>query len=106
MEITQITPAELKAKLESSAPPLLLDVREADEIALVNLGATHIPLGELPSRLDELDENREIVVICHHGVRSAQGAGFLVYQGFQKVTNLAGGIDRWAVDVDPSLPRY
>ena len=66
------------------------------------------PLGELPERLDELDDWRkaEIVVYCHHGVRSLQGTSLLQRAGFERVFNLRGGIDRWSLDIDPTVPRY
>ncbi len=85
---------------------LLLDVREPDEYKIVNLGGVSIPLSELSTRYTELSPDREIVVLCHHGVRSAHATAFLKAQGFEKVKNLSGGIDRWTDEIDPSLPRY
>jgi rhodanese-related sulfurtransferase len=105
----QISPAELAEKLRSENPPHLLDVRQPDEHAFVSLpNSTLIPLGEIASRLDELEDWRdeEIVVYCHHGVRSLNGIAQLKHFGFAKLQNLAGGIDRWTTDVDPKLPRY
>jgi rhodanese-related sulfurtransferase len=82
-------------------------VREPDEAALARFPhAVHIPMGEVPARLAELDAEREIVVVCHHGIRSAQVAIYLARAGFEHVSNLAGGIDAWAEEADPSTPRY
>jgi rhodanese-related sulfurtransferase len=103
----EIAPEELKEKLTSEAPPLLLDVRRHDEVALSSLpGAVHLPMDELEDRLGELDPQRETVVFCHHGVRSLSVAVFLRNHGFRSVSSLSGGIDRWSLLVDPSVPRY
>jgi rhodanese-related sulfurtransferase len=105
----QISPAELAAWLgdKERAKPLLLDVREPLEFQTCSIaGSTHLPMGEVPARKDELDEDAEIVVICHHGGRSMQVAAFLEKNGFDKVYNLAGGVDSWAKTVDPSMPVY
>lgn len=94
-------------RLAGENPPVLLDVREDQELAIVAIdGAQHIPMGDIPSRLTELDPDASIICLCHHGMRSAQVAGFLVQQGFSKVANLSGGIDAWAAVVDESMPRY
>jgi len=95
----------------SSSQALLLDVREPWEvelasIALPGVAAEHIPMGNIPDRLDDLDPSLSIVCICHHGVRSQQVAAFLERHGFESVYNLAGGIDAWSVEVDPTVPRY
>lgn len=105
----QISPKELADWLRSPPLPHLLDVREPEEHAFVALpGSTLIPLGQLAHRLDEIDSWRdeEIVVYCHHGIRSLNAIGQLRHFGFSKLRNLAGGIDRWTLEVDPSLPRY
>lgn len=104
-----MTPTELSEKLRSAAPPRLLDVRQPEEHAFVALpNSTLIPLGELMMRADEIDDwkDEEIVVYCHHGIRSAQAVAQLRALGFAHVHNLAGGIDRWTNEVDPRLPRY
>lgn len=86
---------------------MLLDVREPQEVALVRIeGAVHIPMGEVPARLHELDPDADIVVYCHHGMRSANVCSFLAQREFHSVANLTGGIDAWAASVDPSLARY
>lgn len=104
-----MAPTELAQRLAAPAPPQLLDVREPWEHALAALpGSRLIPLGELPERLAELEDWRtaDVVVYCHHGVRSAQAIGFLRGQGFSQLQNLSGGIDRWSAEVDSSTPRY
>jgi rhodanese-related sulfurtransferase len=104
-----MTPAELKSKLTSSHPPRLLDVRQPDEHAFVALpNSTLIPLGELVARADEIEDWRddEVVVYCHHGIRSGQAVAQLRAIGFTNVHNLTGGIDRWTFEIDPALPRY
>jgi len=107
MEIGEILPGELNERLRRGERPLILDVREPEEVAIASFpGATHIPMGEIPSRAAELDPGRETVVICHHGIRSAQVAMYLARLGFERVSNLSGGIDLWSVTVDPAVPRY
>jgi rhodanese-related sulfurtransferase len=89
------------------ARPLLLDVREPWEWETCHLdGSTHIVMHTIPARIDELDEDAEIVCICHHGARSMQVAAFLERNGFSKISNLTGGIHAWAVQVDSTMPTY
>ena len=103
----QISVTELKQRLDSHADVVLLDVREPEELALARMpGALHIPMGEVAGRLHELDADREIVVFCHHGIRSASVVSYLAQRDFGHVVNLAGGIDAWSISVDPSVPRY
>ncbi len=105
--VGEIDPRGLSARLARGETLVVVDVREHEELAVVRLeGALHVPLGELPSRAAELDPAQEIVCLCHHGGRSARAAAFLASRGFGRVLNLVGGIDRWAIEVDPSLPRY
>ena len=104
---SQLSPRELKQLLDSGRTLLLLDVREPEEVALVRIdGAVHIPMHEIAGRLHELDPDADVVVYCHHGIRSANVAAFLLQRDFVSVANLSGGIDAWAATVDPSLPRY
>lgn len=106
-EIGAIEPVALKARLERGENILILDVREPNEVFIAPFpGATHIPMRDIPSRLAELDRDREIVVVCHHGVRSALVAMDLVHLGFEHVLNLSGGIDAWSETADPTTPRY
>jgi rhodanese-related sulfurtransferase len=103
----ELSVRDLKARLDAGDAPVVLDVREAEELAIARLPfALHIPMHDVPARLSELDPEQEIVVVCHHGMRSAHVAGFLEQQGFTRVRNLAGGIDAWSLFVDPDLPRY
>jgi adenylyltransferase/sulfurtransferase len=102
-----ISVEELRARWDRGDRPFLLDVREPMESAIVRLpGAVLIPMGDLPARQTELNPDGEIVVYCHHGVRSASAVSFLRSQGFRFARNLRGGIDAWAVRNDPSMPRY
>ena len=105
----QLTPLELRAWLDDAArtKPLLLDVREGWEIAYCQIdGSSWIPMREVQQRWDELDPAAEIVVICHHGVRSYHVANFLEHQGFSDVYNLSSGVDGWARQVDPTMKTY
>jgi sulfur-carrier protein adenylyltransferase/sulfurtransferase len=104
--IPQVTPVELKRRLDAGEDVFVLDVREPHEYQIVNIGAPLIPLGDLPNRLSELDPNREIVVHCKSGGRSQRAAELLQKSGFKNVANLTGGITAWATDVDPKLPKY
>lgn len=84
----------------------LVDVREPQELAIASVaGAVHVPLSELPRRAEEL-RGQSLVLMCHHGMRSARACAWLVRSGFEDVTNLSGGIDQWSTDVDSSVPRY
>jgi adenylyltransferase/sulfurtransferase len=104
---SEVTPTELQRELEAGRPIVVVDVREPHEWQIVHLdGARLIPLGELPARLRELDGHTDIVTHCHHGARSLRALEILRGAGFSKVRSLAGGIDRWAAEVDGSLARY
>jgi adenylyltransferase/sulfurtransferase len=103
----EITPTALAARLQQGDAPVLLDVREPHEWAIVRLpDARLVPLNSLPDALDTLNRSEEIVVYCHHGLRSAAAVDWLREQGFDRARNLVGGIDRWTRDVDPSMRRY
>lgn len=97
----------IAAERVAAGQAVLLDVREPFELeeASVN-GALHIPMGEVAARVSELPRERPILVMCHHGIRSQQVANWLLTQGFSSVENVAGGIDAWADEVDPSVPKY
>jgi rhodanese-related sulfurtransferase len=102
-----IAPRVLSERMGSLDRPVLLDVREPFEHETCALpGSVLIPLGELPTRLDELNPTLPTVVYCHHGIRSLSGAVILQNAGFADVSSLSGGIERWAQEVDPSMPRY
>ena len=105
--VQQIDSNQLKARLDSGKVGLLLDVREDWEHSLAAIeGSTHIPLAELVDRLQELAYEDEIVVYCHHGIRSYQGGQILKEAGFNNVYNLVGGIDAWSQVIDPAIRRY
>jgi sulfur-carrier protein adenylyltransferase/sulfurtransferase len=103
---TDISVETLKQHLDREDKVLLLDVREPHEYQTANLGGHLIPLGQLPNRFQELPRDREIIVHCHHGIRSRYAVEFLRQNGFANVKNLVGGIDQWSLRVDPAIPRY
>ncbi|OGW82396.1 MAG: molybdenum cofactor biosynthesis protein MoeB [Omnitrophica bacterium RIFCSPHIGHO2_02_FULL_51_18] len=107
MGLPEISAKELKAKMDREEKFVLIDVREPNEFEINKIpGAKLIPLGTLPERVSELDSADEIVIHCHFGGRSAKACELLQKIGYKKVKNLAGGIDAWSQDVDPSVPRY
>jgi rhodanese-related sulfurtransferase len=111
--IDSIFPAQLDDWLARHAGqrPLVLDVREPLELQWASVTPTgfelaHIPMQQVPARLGELDPQRPVACLCHHGVRSMQVAMFLARQGFEDVANIEGGIDAWSAQRDASVPRY
>ena len=104
--IPEITPKELKARLDRGDDVYVLDVREPHEYQICNIQGHLIPLGELPQHVHELDSSREIVAHCKSGKRSAQAVEFLQKAGFRKISNLKGGILAWSDEVDPRVPKY
>jgi adenylyltransferase/sulfurtransferase len=106
VQVPEITPRELKTRLDRGDDLFILDVREPHEFQICNLKGHLIPLGELPRRVHELDSSREIVAHCRSGKRSAEAVDFLRKAGFRKVLNLKGGILAWSDEVDPSVPKY
>jgi len=104
--VPEITPRELKARLDRGDDIYILDVREPHEYQICNIGGHLIPLGDLASRVNELDSSCEIVAHCRTGKRSAQASEFLLKAGFRKISNLKGGILAWSDEVDPSVPKY
>ncbi len=106
-DIPELGPAQLKGLLDSPQPPLVLDVREDWEREAARLpGTVDIPMMQIPQRLPELPRDRDIVVMCHGGVRSLKVAHYLAQNGFSRVANLTGGIHAWAIEVDPSTGTY
>ncbi|MDT5263193.1 MAG: hypothetical protein QOC61_2197 [Acidobacteriota bacterium] len=102
-----ITPKEFAERLGGGERLLLVDVREPEEYELARVeGSQLLPLRLFNEWTSSLDPERETVFLCHHGIRSAQVCAFLSRQGFEKIYNLAGGIDRWSCEVDPTVPRY
>jgi rhodanese-related sulfurtransferase len=109
MPVPEITVQEARARLVADSPPRLIDVREADEWEIVHIaGAELLPLSQWPGISTEklADPDEALLILCHHGGRSERAAAFLIRSGFTNVTNVAGGIDAWAVEVDPLLARY
>jgi sulfur-carrier protein adenylyltransferase/sulfurtransferase len=104
--IPEITPTELKTRLDRGDDLFILDVREPHEYQICHLNGKLIPLGELPRRVSELDSSKEMVVHCRSGKRSADAIQFLQKAGFKKLWNLKGGTLAWSDQVDPSLPKY
>jgi adenylyltransferase/sulfurtransferase len=105
--IPEITPAEVKQKMDAHDPFVLIDVREPHEYQICRIpGSKLIPLGEVPRRMSELDSADEIVVHCKSGMRSAKAVDLLMKSGFRKIHNLKGGILAWSDQVDPSVPKY
>ncbi|MBI1733372.1 MAG: sulfurtransferase [Gammaproteobacteria bacterium] len=102
-----ITPSELVELLNAGKAPRLLDVRDPWEYDLCRInGSVNIPMGELMGKLDSMQKNEAIVVICHHGMRSQQVVAYLDGLGFTDSMNLEGGIDAWSLDVDAEMPQY
>lgn len=111
--IVQIRPDQIAdwAQQQGHAVPLVLDVREAWELQTASVkpdgfDLLAIPLGDLPRRLADIDTERPIACLCHHGARSQRAASFLMQQGYSKLANVAGGIDAWSQVRDPAVPRY
>src|SRR5579864_971014 len=104
--VPEMTPRELKQRLDRGDDLFVLDVREPHEYQICNINGYLLPLGDLPKRIHELDSSREIVAHCRSGKRSADAAEFLRKAGFRKIWNLKGGILAWADEVDPSMPKY
>ncbi|HEU0013587.1 MAG TPA: molybdopterin-synthase adenylyltransferase MoeB [Longimicrobium sp.] len=107
--IPEITATELKARLDAGRAPAIIDVREPFEWDIGNLGpqgAVLIPLGELPARLDEVPRDRDVVLQCRSGKRSADALAYMRRQGYGRLWNLKGGILAWSDEVDPSIPKY
>lgn len=103
-ELAELLASPVESKQDR---PLLLDVREPWELAICRIeGSESIPMQRIPQSLGQIDRQRPIVCICHHGIRSFQVARFLEYQGFTRVINLEGGVAAWARDLDPAMATY
>lgn len=105
----EVTCAQVKARLDTADKFVFLDCREPDEYQTVSIApATLLPMSEIQNRVGELESHRDddIVIHCHHGGRSLRVANWLRQQGFSKAQSMSGGIDQWAIEIDPSLPRY
>jgi rhodanese-related sulfurtransferase len=107
MSDLEILPRELKKRLDSGEKVLLVDVREPHEHAVCQIeGAVLIPMGSIPANLQKLDTDDDVICFCHHGMRSMDVANWLRAQGVKSAKSLAGGIDRWSIEIDPKVPRY
>lgn len=106
MSVPEISVQELDALLKAKADVFILDVRNADEFAICNLGGHLIPFKDLPERLDELNRDQHIVIHCHAGGRSRRATEFLLNEGFTRVQNLRGGVTAWANEIDPTMAKY
>ncbi|PRY16277.1 rhodanese-related sulfurtransferase [Pontibacter ummariensis] len=103
----EITAQELKGRLASGSTMQLVDVREPVEFEICNLGGELIPLGELTKQASRIRRDVPVVVVCHHGFRSAQAINYLTQRlGYDNLLNLKGGIHAWATEVDPTMPTY
>lgn len=107
----ELTVEEIHGLREQREDFVLLDVRDADEVAIARIeGSIHIPLNDLPAAVQTgkftVAKNKRIVVHCHHGMRSARATGFLRAAGYENTQNMAGGIEEWSAKVDPEVPRY
>ena len=102
-----LAPEQVKQLLDMNPDILLLDVREKWELDICQIQpCLHIPMQEIPTALEQLDNERETVVICHHGARSMQVGSYLEQAGFNNIINLAGGVDAWADTVDSQMQKY
>ncbi|MBM3814351.1 MAG: sulfurtransferase [Acidimicrobiia bacterium] len=106
----EVTPQEVKQRLDTGERLALIDVREPAEFQLTRIeGAQLIPMNSIPARLQELDslaDEAALVVFCHHGMRSLNVVNWLRQQGVESCQSMAGGIERWSLQVDPTVPRY
>ncbi|PKV66664.1 rhodanese-related sulfurtransferase [Pontibacter ramchanderi] len=103
----EITAQELKERLGRSAALQIVDVREPSEFEICNLGGELIPLGELPKQVNRIRRDIPVVMVCHHGFRSAQAINYLTQRlGYDNLLNLKGGIHAWATQVDPTMQVY
>jgi len=106
MPIAEISPTELQQRLSEENPPILIDVREDVEAAICAIeGSILIPMNTLPQRLQEIPRDRPVALYCHHGMRSMMAGQWLAQNGFDALS-LAGGIDRWAAEIEPGMARY
>ena len=103
----EITPVDAKLRLDRGEKLLLVDVREPWEFEICRIeGAKLIPMGSIPANLQALDTGDEVICYCHHGMRSLDVAVWLRGQGVERAKSLAGGIERWSLEIDPRVPRY
>ncbi|TLX73237.1 hypothetical protein E9993_15720 [Labilibacter sediminis] len=102
-----MTPTQLFEMIQQKTDLFLVDVRESFEVNICRIeDSVHVPLQSIPEYVDQFPNNKNVVVICHHGVRSNAAVSFLKQKGLSRVYNLDGGIDRWALEVDKQMVRY
>lgn len=107
MIVKQLSAIELNDKIQQGEDLFLMDVREPHEFQYAHIpNSVLIPLNQIPERLHEVNSQQEVVVICHHGIRSQQAANYLVQSGYNNIANLIGGIDAWSCCCDSSVRRY
>jgi rhodanese-related sulfurtransferase len=107
MSELEISVAELQKKKKTGEPFLLIDVRERWEYETCHIeGAQLIPMRTIPANLQQLDVDQDVICYCHHGQRSLDVAAWLRGQGVESAQSLEGGIDRWSMEIDPTVPRY
>jgi len=103
----EISPRDVKDRLDRGEGLLLVDVREPHEYAICHIeGSVLIPMGTIPANLQKLDVDEDVICFCHHGMRSMDVTNWLRSQGVKTAKSMAGGIDRWSREIDPSVPRY
>lgn len=109
-EELEITPKEAKERLGEGNRAALIDVREAEEFAIARIeGAKLVPMQSVPGRIQELEgisDECDLLVLCHHGVRSLQVVAWLRERGIENCFSITGGIDRWSREIDPAVPQY
>ena len=107
MSINEISCIDLKKRLDGGGEIVIIDVRESDELVISKLdNAIHIPLQDIPVKLASLDKDKEYAVLCRAGVRSAHATQYMIDQGFKHVFNIVGGINQWAIDINPNLKIF
>jgi len=105
--LPEITVTDLKNKFDNGEDIQLIDVREPIEFEICHLPATLIPLGDIPKKVELIAKDKPVIIICHHGFRSAQAIQYLTQRfGFNNLLNLKGGIHAWALQIDPAMPTY
>ena len=107
MKYSEITVQELKLRMDKDPDLQILDVREAFEVTLASIeGTIRIPMNSVPSRIEELDPNKELIIHCKSGIRSARVCDYLANNNFIKLVNVKGGIKAWSLNIDDSVPLY
>ncbi len=107
MTMPNITPTQVKSRLDSGEALVILDIREEWEVETAALaGVLHIPMDNLPAEVERLPKESPLVIMCHHGNRGEQVAWWLMAQGYTNILNMMGGINQWSSEVDPAVPTY